>query len=84
MSHSDFSVWNILDDTYQLISITDFDFNLLYANLPARSFSGHPERSYQGCKCYQYMLGTEEQCPYCPIRQMGGKDECSFEVDNGN
>lgn len=83
MSNSDFSVWSILDGTYQLISVTDLDFNLLYANLPARNFSGHPDRPYQGCKCYQYMLGTEEQCPYCPTRRMDGKNECSVEIDNG-
>lgn len=83
MSNSDFSVWNILDDTYQLIQVSDLDFNILYANLPARSFTGHPDRPYKGRKCYQYMMGSEEQCACCPVRQMDGKDECTIEIDNG-
>lgn len=80
---NDFSSWNILDDTYQLIQVSDLDLNMLYANLPARSFTGHPDRPYKGHKCYQYMMGVDEQCPYCPMRQMDGKDECTVEIDNG-
>lgn len=83
MANADYSSWNILDDTYQLIQISDLDFNMLYANLPARSFTGHPDRPYTGQKCYQYMMGSEEQCPYCPMRQMDGRDTCTTEVDNG-
>lgn len=83
MANENFSGWDLLDETYQLIQVSDLDFNMLYANLPARSFTGHPERPYKGQKCYQYMMGVEEQCPYCPMRQMEGKDTCTTEVDNG-
>lgn len=83
MSNSNSSSWDLLDDTYQLIQVSDLDFNMLYANLPARSFTGHPQRSYQGQKCYQYMMGSDEQCSYCPMRQMDGRDTCIVEVDNG-
>lgn len=83
MSTSNFSSWDLLDDTYQLIQVSDLDFNMLYANLPARSFTGHPDRPYEGHKCYQYMMGSEEQCPYCPMRQMDGREECTAEIDNG-
>lgn len=83
MSNSDPSSWNLLDDTDQLIQVSDLDFNMLYANLPARSFTGHPARPYEGQKCYQYMMGSSEQCSYCPMRQMNGKDTCTVEIDNG-
>lgn len=83
MPNENFSSWDLLDETYQLIQVSDLDFNMLYANLPARSFTGHPERPYKGKKCYQYMMGADEQCPFCPMRQMAGKDACTTEVDNG-
>lgn len=83
MSDSNSSSWSLLDDTYQLIQVSDLDFNILYANLPARSFTGHPDRPYEGQKCYQYMMGADEQCSYCPMRQMNGRDACTIEVDNG-
>ena len=83
MSNSNFTSWDLLDDTYQLIQVSVLDFNMLYANLPARSFTGHPERPYQGMKCYQYMMGVEEPCSFCPMRQMDGKETCITEVDNG-
>lgn len=83
MLNSNASSWDLLDDTYQLIQVSDLDFNMLYANLPARSFTGHPDRPYRGQKCYQYMMGISEQCPFCPMRQMEGKDSCITEVDNG-
>lgn len=47
---------------------------MLYANHPARCFTGHPDRPFQGQKCYQYMMGLEEQCPFCPMRELGGRD----------
>lgn len=83
MSNSNYSSWDLLDDTYQLIQVSDLDFNMLYANVPARSFTGDPERPYQGQKCYQYMMGAQEQCSYCPMRQMHGSDACTIEIDNG-
>ena len=83
MLDSNYSCWDLLDDTYQLIQVSDLDFNILYANLPARSFTGHPDRPYKGHKCYEYMMGAKEQCPYCPMRQMGSNSTCTTEVDNG-
>lgn len=83
MFDSNASSWDLLDNTDQLIQVSDLNFNMLYANLPARSFTGHPDRPYKGRKCYQYMMGSEQQCPYCPMRQMDGKDTCTIEVDNG-
>lgn len=57
---------------------------MLYANHPARCFTGHPDRPFQGQKCYQYMMGLEEQCPFCPMRELGGQDSYTTQVDNGS
>lgn len=83
MADANASSWDLLEDTYQLIQVSDLDFNMLYANFPARSFTGHPDRPYKGQKCYQYMMGVDEQCPFCPIRKLDGNTSCITEVDNG-
>lgn len=84
MSSTDFSSWDILDETNQLIQISDLDFNMQYANRPARAFALNTERPIDGEKCYRYMMGLEEQCPFCPLRQMDGQADLLAEVDNGN
>lgn len=75
----------ILDETNQLIQISRRkDFTMLYANLPARSFAGNQERPYRNEKCYEYMMGLKEQCPFCPMRFLRGDEERIEEIDNGN
>lgn len=75
--------WELLDDTNQLIQVSDLDFQMLYANIPARSFTPHADKPYQGEKCYHYMMGLDEQCPFCPMRQMKDSNDLLQEVDNG-
>lgn len=29
------------------------------------------------------MMGLEEQCPFCPMRELGGRDSYTTQVDNG-
>lgn len=84
MSSDRFTAWDILDETNQLIQISDLQYHTLYANHPARCFTGHPDRPFQGQKCYQYMMGLEEQCPFCPMRELGGRDSYTTQVDNGS
>ena len=84
MSSDCFTAWDILDETNQLIQISDLQYHMLYANHPARCFTGHPDRPFQGQKCYQYMMGLEEQCPFCPMRELGGRDSYTTQVDNGS
>lgn len=84
MSSADFSSWDILDETNQLIQISDLDFNMQYANRPARMFALNTDRPIEGEKCYQYMMGLDEQCPFCPLRQMGSQNDMLDEIDNGN
>lgn len=74
----------ILDDTNQLIQISDCDtFSMFYANYPARVFTGHEHQEYKGQHCYQYMMGLDEQCPFCPMLDMHGQDSYETEIDNG-
>lgn len=75
----------ILDETNQLIQICDCEtLSMLYANKSARKFSKHDDPPYQGIKCYQYMMGLDEQCPFCPIRQITDQESIITEVDNGH
>lgn len=30
------------------------------------------------------MMGLEEQCPFCPMRELGGRDSYTTQVDNGS
>lgn len=75
----------ILDETNQLIQVSRrSDFTMLYANMAARKFTSHASKEYYGMRCYKYMMGQEEQCPFCPMRQMDDKTSMITEVDNGN
>ena len=75
----------LLNDSSEMIQVSDLEtYSMLYANEPARVYTGHKDMPYEGQKCYKYMMGLEEQCPFCPMRQM--KDDGSSmeaEVDNG-
>lgn len=84
MSSTKFSSWDILDETNQLIQISDLDFNMQYANRPARNFALNTEHPFAGEKCYHYMMGLDAQCPFCPLRQLDDQDELIAEIDNGN
>lgn len=74
----------ILNDSTQMIQVSDLDtFTMLYANEPARRYRGHAGQSYEGEHCYKYMMGLEEQCPFCPMRKMKDSVCEEMEVDNG-
>ncbi len=75
----------ILDETNQLIQVSTIDgYEMMYANRPARMFTNHEEKPYEGQKCYQYMMGLDEQCPFCPMRELGDREFYETEIDNGN
>lgn len=81
----DISYKQILDETNQLIQVSTIDgYEMMYANRPARMFTNHEEKPYEGQKCYQYMMGLEEQCPFCPMRELGDREFYETEIDNGN
>lgn len=57
---------------------------MVFANELTRMVSGHPELPYQGKRCYEYMLGADGLCGYCPMNQMGDEAEKTVEVDDGD
>lgn len=74
----------VLDDTNQLIQVSFYqDFSMIYANHMARNFTNHRDMPYKGEKCYNYMMGLYQQCPFCPMRQMKEEEACVSEIDNG-
>ncbi len=75
---------HILDDSNEMIQVSDMDtFSILYANEPARKFTGDASKEYKGLHCYEYLMGLKEQCPFCPMHEIGDKDNFEKEVDNG-
>ena len=75
---------SIFNDSNELIQISDLDtYTMLYANNPARKFTGNADRPYIGKHCYKYMMGFDDICPFCPMRQMDSSDSRETEVDNG-
>ena len=75
---------SILDDSNQMIQLSTLDdMRMVYANEPARAYTGHAGEPYRGCHCYEYMMGLPQQCPFCPMLTMGDADEAETEVDNG-
>ncbi len=74
----------ILDDSNEMIQVSDVDtFSVLYANEPARKFTGDAIKSYTGLHCYEYLMGRTEQCPFCPIHDIKEQESFEKEVDNG-
>lgn len=74
----------ILNDSNQLVHVCDLEsLSIVYANDAARNLSIHPEAPYQGQPCYKYMMGLDEQCPFCPLRRLNGSDSFEEEVDIG-
>lgn len=74
----------ILNDSIEMIQVSDAEtLTMLYANEPARKYTGYSEQPYQGKHCYEYMMGFTEQCPFCPLKHLGEGECFETEVDNG-
>lgn len=75
---------SILNDSTQMIQVSDLEtYTMLYANEPARIYTGHAKQPYKGEYCYKYMMGLDAPCPFCPMRQMTNTQCQETEVDNG-
>lgn len=75
---------DLLDHSGQFIQVCHpEDYTMVYANQMTLDISGHPDRPYQGEKCYQYMLGLNAPCGHCPMKQMGDEKEKDVETDDG-
>lgn len=65
----------ILNHSNQMIQVSDIEnYSMMYANKPARIYTGHVDQPYEGKHCYEYMMGLKEQCPFCPMRQLGDRE----------
>lgn len=73
----------ILDESDQLVQMSYLDdMTMVYTNATADRFRGGAE-SHKGRKCYEYMMGRSEQCPFCPLLVRGGEKAAETEIDNG-
>jgi len=74
----------ILDGSNQIIQVSELDtYHMLYANQPAQEYAKQGGQTYQGEACYKYMMGRDEPCPFCPLRQMEDLPEMETEIYNG-
>ncbi len=75
----------VLNGSDEMIQVSDTKtFSMIYANETAKKYTGHEEQPYEGRHCYEYMMGFKEQCPFCPMREIGAQESFETEVDNGN
>ncbi len=73
----------ILDDSDQLVQMSYLDdMTMIYVNGAAQAFRGGDEEC-TGQHCYEYMMGLDEQCPFCPLRTQNEQACGHTEVDNG-
>ncbi len=76
----------ILNDSNQLVQMSYLeDLSMVYVNGTARAWRGGDDAgdNYRGQRCHKFMMGLDEQCPFCPLRNQNGEKTCSTEVDNG-
>ncbi len=73
----------ILDDSNELIQVSDAQTReIVYVNAMARKLAQANGGDFAGKRCYEFMMGYKEPCPFCP---MNLEEDGSFtsEVDNG-
>lgn len=65
----------ILDGSNQMVQVSDAEtYEMLYANKTALRFAGKEDIPYKGQPCFAYMMGLEAPCPYCPLKDIRGKN----------
>ncbi len=70
----------ILDDSNEMIQVSNQEtYTMMYANSVALKYAVHKGEDYKGRHCYEYMMGLDVKCPFCPMK----KNDCDTEVDNG-
>ncbi len=74
----------ILDDSNEMIQVSEINnFSMLYANHTAKKYATHSKEDYLGRPCYEYMMGLDKPCPFCPMHKIENQDSYEAEVDNG-
>lgn len=67
----------ILDDSQQIVHISDFEtLSVIYANKAAQKFTQRENESYEGKTCYQYLMGLESPCQFCPKEKLQTQSTC--------
>ena len=60
----------LLDGTDTVVQVSDLDTKeLLYVNQAAAAFAGRGKDDLCGKKCYEYMFGASEPCPFCNLEK---------------
>lgn len=71
----------VLDDSNQMVIVCDMETQqLIYANKVAIDTAMHGDKDYHGMACYRYMFGADQQCRFCPLRNLGQRDEYVAEI----
>lgn len=74
----------ILDDSNEMIQVSEINnFSMLYANHTAKKYATHSKEDYLGRPCYEYMMGLDKPCPFCPMHKIENRDGYDTEIDNG-
>ncbi len=73
----------IVNESNQLIQMSYLDdMTMAFVNEPAKAYRGGDE-DHRGRRCFEYMMGLDEQCPFCPLRNRSDERSARTEVDNG-
>ncbi len=74
----------LLDNSDQMIYVIDKNtYEMLYANKASREYCGHDGEPAGGCKCYKCIMGFDEPCAFCALRQIsGGQDSLATRIDS--
>ena len=74
----------ILNDSNEMVQISEINsHSMLYANKTALKYAIHSNEDYKGRPCYEYMMGLDKPCSFCPMHQIQDQDFFETEVDNG-
>ena len=68
----------VMDYVDNMISVIDFDYNLLYVNRNLADISGVDRQSCQNQKCYKALKNRDEPCAMCQLQHLLPDDEDSF------
>ena len=74
----------LFNDSAQMIQVSEAEtYSMIYANRPAREYTGHAKQPYQGEHCYSYLMGFDQPCPFCPMKQTSKTSSHISEINNG-
>lgn len=75
---------SIINDSVQMVQVSDLEtLSMIYANNTAKKFFPLAGEDCIGKPCYKYFMGFDEQCPFCPLREMSDKLSHDTVVHNG-